>query len=146
MSISKDNEEPEPEVITLELHDVMREIEANGELPDGFVLVYMLADPEESEDGSQTDFFFRAFAESRQMIHKKTVLMYQDLPITRHELAWFGDWAKMQNMIESSEGEVKNNLLKFLEDETLRVMPRMDFMFVNLPQEEETVAEEDDVF
>ena len=157
MSISKDNEEhdccaedtcehQQPEVITLDLRDVMREIEASGNLPDGFVMVYMLADPAESEEDSQTDFFFRAFAESRGFIHKKTVLMYQDIPITRHELAWFGEWNLMADNIESTESEVKDNLVTFMENETLRVMPRMDFMFVNLPQKEETVAEEDDVF
>jgi hypothetical protein len=110
-------------------------------LPDGFVMVYMLADPSEAEDGSQTDFFFRAFGESRNMIHKKTVLMYQELPITRHELAWFGDWNGMQEIIESTEAEVKNNLMRFMKDETLMVMPRMDFMFVNRPP---VVEEEDD--
>jgi hypothetical protein len=140
MSISKDNEQ-EQEVITLDLKDIMAEIEANGELPDGFVMVYMLADPSEAEDDSQTDFFFRAFGESRNMIHKKTVLMYQELPITRHELAWFGDWNGMQEIIESTEAEVKNNLMRFLKDETLMVMPRMDFMFVNQPP---VVEEEDD--
>tara|TARA_R110000772_G_scaffold17520_1_gene48800 strand:+ start:873 stop:1301 length:429 start_codon:yes stop_codon:yes gene_type:complete len=139
MSISKDNEQ-EQEVITLDLKDIMAEIEANGELPDGFVMVYMLADPSEAEDDSQTDFFFRAFGESRNMIHKKTVLMYQELPITRHELAWFGDWNGMQEIIESTEAEVKNNLMRFMKDETLMVMPRMDFMFVNQP----VVEEEDD--
>ena len=138
MSISKDNEQ-EQEVITLDLKDIMAEIEANGELPDGFVMVYMLADPSEAEDDSQTDFFFRAFGESRNMIHKKTVLMYQELPITRHELAWFGDWNGMQEIIESTEAEVKNNLMRFMKDETLMVMPRMDFMFVNQP-----VVDEDD--
>jgi|TARA_B110000977_G_C10977866_1_gene454918 hypothetical protein len=140
MSISKDNEQ-EQEVITLDLKDIMAEIEANGELPDGFVMVYMLADPSEAEEGSQTDFFFRAFGESRNMIHKKTVLMYQELPITRHELAWFGDWNGMQEIIESTEAEVKNNLMRFMKDETLMVMPRMDFMFVNQPL---VVEEEDD--
>tara|TARA_B110000902_G_scaffold14557_1_gene17327 strand:+ start:1579 stop:2010 length:432 start_codon:yes stop_codon:yes gene_type:complete len=140
MSISKDNEQ-EQEVITLDLKDIMAEIEANGELPDGFVMVYMLADPSEAEDDSQTDFFFRAFGESRNMIHKKTVLMYQELPITRHELAWFGDWNGMQEIIESTEAEVKNNLMRFMKDETLMVMPRMDFMFVNQPP---VVEEEDD--
>jgi len=140
MSISKDNEQ-EQEVITLDLKDIMAEIEANGELPDGFVMVYMLADPSEAEDDSQTDFFFRAFGESRNMIHKKTVLMYQELPITRHELAWFGDWNGMQEIIESTEAEVKNNLMRFMKDETLMVMPRMDFMFVNRPP---VVEEEDD--
>jgi|TARA_B110000967_G_C18865513_1_gene552494 hypothetical protein len=140
MSISKDNEQ-EQEVITLDLKDIMAEIEANGELPDGFVMVYMLADPSEAEDDSQTDFFFRAFGESRNMIHKKTVLMYQELPITRHELAWFGDWNGMQEIIESTEAEVKNNLMRFMKDETLMVMPRMDFMFVNQPL---VVEEEDD--
>ena len=150
MSISKDNEEHDccaeetcehqPEVITLDLRDVMREIEASGVLPDGFVMVYMLADPEESEDNSQTDFFFRAFAESRGFLHKKTVLMYQDIPITRHELAWFGDWNLMAHNIESAESEVKKNLMTFMENETLRVMPRMDFMFVNQPQPPEAVA------
>ena len=140
MSISKDNEQ-EQEVITLDLKDIMAEIEANGELPDGFVMVYMLADPSEAEDDSQTDFFFRAFGESRNMIHKKTVLMYQELPITRHELAWFGDWNGMQEIIESTEAEVKNNLMRFMKDETLMVMPRMDFMFVNRPL---VVEEEDD--
>jgi len=139
MSISKDNEQ-EQEVITLDLKDIMAEIEANGELPDGFVMVYMLADPSEAENDSQTDFFFRAFGESRNMIHKKTVLMYQELPITRHELAWFGDWNGMQEIIESTEAEVKNNLMRFMKDETLMVMPRMDFMFVNQP----VVEEEDD--
>jgi len=139
MSISKDNEQ-EQEVITLDLKDIMAEIEANGELPDGFVMVYMLADPSEAENDSQTDFFFRAFGESRNMIHKKTVLMYQELPITRHELAWFGDWNGMQEIIESTEAEVKNNLMRFMKDETLMVMPRMDFMFVNQP----LVVEEDD--
>ena len=134
MSISKDNEQ-EQEVITLDLKDIMAEIEANGELPDGFVMVYMLADPSEAENDSQTDFFFRAFGESRNMIHKKTVLMYQELPITRHELAWFGDWNGMQEIIESTEAEVKNNLMRFM------VMPRMDFMFVNQPP---VVEEEDD--
>ena len=138
MSISKDNEQ-EQEVITLDLKDIMAEIEANGELPDGFVMVYMLADTSEAEDGGQTDFFFRAFGESRNMIHKKTVLMYQELPITRHELAWFGDWNGMQEIIESTEAEVKNNLMRFMKDETLMVMPRMDFMFVNQP-----VVDEDD--
>ena len=138
MSISKDNEQ-EQEVITLDLKDIMAEIEANGELPDGFVMVYMLADPSEAENDSQTDFFFRAFGESRNMIHKKTVLMYQELPITRHELAWFGDWNGMQEIIESTEAEVKNNLMRFMKDETLMVMPRMDFMFVNQP-----VVDEDD--
>jgi hypothetical protein len=140
MSISKDNEQ-EQEVITLDLKDIMAEIEANGELPDGFVMVYMLADPSEA-DGGQTDFFFRAFGESRNMIHKKTVLMYQELPITRHELAWFGDWNGMQEIIESTEAEVKNNLMRFMKDETLMVMPRMDFMFVNQP----VVDEEDGDF
>ena len=140
MSISKDNEQ-EQEVITLDLKDIMAEIEANGELPDGFVMVYMLADPSEAENDSQTDFFFRAFGESRNMIHKKTVLMYQELPITRHELAWFGDWNGMQEIIESTEAEVKNNLMRFMKDETLMVMPRMDFMFVNRPL---VVEEEDD--
>jgi len=140
MSISKDNEQ-EQEVITLDLKDIMAEIEANGELPDGFVMVYMLADPSEAENDSQTDFFFRAFGESRNMIHKKTVLMYQELPITRHELAWFGDWNGMQEIIESTEAEVKNNLMRFMKDETLMVMPRMDFMFVNQPP---VVEEEDD--
>lgn len=140
MSISKDNEQ-EQEVITLDLKDIMAEIEANGELPDGFVMVYMLADPSEAENDSQTDFFFRAFGESRNMIHKKTVLMYQELPITRHELAWFGDWNGMQEIIESTEAEVKNNLMRFMKDETLMVMPRMDFMFVNRPP---VVEEEDD--
>tara|TARA_R110000796_G_scaffold20320_2_gene60611 strand:+ start:167 stop:598 length:432 start_codon:yes stop_codon:yes gene_type:complete len=140
MSISKDNEQ-EQEVITLDLKDIMAEIEANGELPDGFVMVYMLADPSEAENDSQTDFFFRAFGESRNMIHKKTVLMYQELPITRHELAWFGDWNGMQEIIESTEAEVKNNLMRFMKDETLMVMPRMDFMFVNQPL---VVEEEDD--
>ena len=157
MSISKDNEEHDccaeetcehrpPEVITLDLRDIMKEIEASGNLPDGFVMVYMLADPAESEDNSQTDFFFRAFAESRGFIHKKTVLMYQDIPITRHELAWFGEWNLMADNIEATESEVKDNLLGFLENETLRVMPRMDFMFVNQPKSEELVASEDDVF
>ena len=140
MSISKDNEQ-EQEVITLDLKDIMAEIEANGELPDGFVMVYMLADPSEAENDSQTDFFFRAFGESRNMIHKKTVLMYQELPITRHELAWFGDLNGMQEIIESTEAEVKNNLMRFMKDETLMVMPRMDFMFVNQPL---VVEEEDD--
>ena len=45
MSISKDNEETgepqQPEVITLDLRDVMREIEVSGVLPDGFVMVYL---------------------------------------------------------------------------------------------------------
>jgi hypothetical protein len=136
MSISKDNEQ---EVITLDLKDIMAEIESNGELPYVFVMVYMLSDPSEAENDSQTDFFFRAFGESRNMIHKKTVLMYQELPITRHELAWFGDWNGMQEIIESTEAEVKNNLMRFMKDETLMVMPRMDFMFVNQP-----VVDEDD--
>lgn len=138
MSIT--NEQPEQEVITLDLKDIMDEIEANGELPDGFVMVYMLADPSEAEDDSQTDFFFRAFGESRNLIHKKTVLMYQELPITRHELAWFGDWNGMQEVIETTEAEVKNNLMRFMKEETLMVMPRMDFMFVNQPP----VLEEDE--
>jgi len=157
MSISKDNEEhdccaeetcehQQPEVITLDLRDMMKEIEANGNLPDGFLMVYMLADPAESEDDSQTDFFFRAFAESRGFIHKKTVLMYQDIPITRHELAWFGEWNLMADNIEATESEVKDNLLGFLENETLRVMPRMDFRKHHPPKSEELVASEDDVF
>ena len=48
----------------------------------------------------------------------------------------------MQEIIESTEAEVKNNLMRFMKDETLMVMPRMDFMFVNQP----VVDEEDGDF
>ena len=143
----EDNEvlsEDDNEVITLDLADIMAEIEASGELPDGFLMVYMLADPAEAEDDTQTDFFFRAFGESRNLIHKKTVLMYQELPITRHELAWFGDWNGMQAIIETTEAEVKNNLMRFLKEETLRIMPRMDFMFVNQPPASDADEDEGD--
>jgi hypothetical protein len=52
----------------------------------------------------------------------------------------------MADNIEATESDVKDNLLAFMEKETLRVMPRMDFMFVNQPKSEELVASEDDVF
>ena len=136
----------EPEV--MDLRDIMKLLEAEGSIPEGFVMIYMLADPDESEDGTQTDFFFRAFAEKEELLHKKTVLMWEDTPITRHEIAWFGDWEDMAEVAENAESQIIFNLERFFEEGSLTMMPRMDFMFVNQtpPEDVEPVAEEDDVF
>jgi len=142
MSISKDNEEEEehdccatdscehqPE--SHDLRDVMKQLEENETIPDGFVMVFMFADPNESADNTQTDFFFRAVAESHGLKHKKMVMMYQDTPITRHDVAWFGDWNKLADVAESTEAIIGENLVRFVKDGTLSMMPRMDFMFAN---------------
>tara|TARA_R110002020_G_scaffold1492_2_gene6685 strand:+ start:1733 stop:2143 length:411 start_codon:yes stop_codon:yes gene_type:complete len=133
------------ETTVMDLREVMEHLEAQGSIPEGFVMIYMLADPDESEDGTQTDFFFRAFAQKEDLIHKKTVLMWEETPITRHEIAWFGEWDKMGDVIEMAEGQIIGNLERFLKDGTLAQMPRMDFMFVN-KSPEEPVVEDDDLF
>ena len=140
------SEKEEPEV--MDLRDIMKLLEAEGSIPEGFVMIYMLADPDESEDGTQTDFFFRAFAEKEELLHKKTVLMWEDTPITRHEIAWFGDWEDMAEVAENAESQIIFNLERFFEEGSLTMMPRMDFMFVNQtpPEDVEPVAEDDDVF
>ena len=135
----------------VELRDIMKKLEDEAQIPDGFVMIYMLADPSEVEDGTQTDFFFKAFAANRDLFHKKTVLMYEDTPVTRHEVAWFGKWDEMADVIEMTEAEVMTNLTRFFSDESLNVMPRMDFMFVNQRIEEEEsepseVSEDEDLF
>ena len=66
------------ETTVMDLREVMEHLEAQGSIPEGFVMIYMLADPDESEDGTQTDFFFRAFAQKEDLIHKKTVLMWEE--------------------------------------------------------------------
>jgi len=136
--------EEEPEV--MDLRDIMKLLEAEGSIPDGFVMIYMMADPDEAEDGTQTDFFFRAFAEKQDLHHKKTVLMWEETPITRHEIAWFGDWADMAEVAENAESEIIFNLERYLKEGSLTMMPRMDFMFVNEAPPDEPVAEEDDLF
>lgn len=132
----------------VELKDIMKQLEDAGQIPDGFVMIYMLADPSEVEDGTQTDFFFKAFATKRDLFHKKTVLMYEDTPVVRHEIAWFGEWDKMGKIIEMTEAEVMTNLTRFFSDDSLNVMPRMDFMFVNqrIEEEESEPSEDDDLF
>jgi len=136
----------EPQV--MDLRDIMKLLEEEGTIPEGFVMIYMLADPDEAEDGTQADFFFRAFAQKEELLHKKTVLMWEDTPITRHEIAWFGDWKDMAEVAENSESEIIFNLERFCDEGSLSMMPRMDFMFVNQtpPEDIEPVAEEDDVF
>lgn len=141
MSISKDNEEEEHDCCATDscehqpeshdLRDVMKQLEENETIPDGFVMVFMFADPNESADNTQTDFFFRAVAESHGLKHKKMVMMYQDTPITRHDVAWFGDWNKLADVAESTEAIIGENLVRFVKDGTLSMMPRMDFMFAN---------------
>ena len=135
-----DEENQQPPVV--ELRDIMDGLEAQGMIPEGFVMIYMMADPEEAEDNTQTDYFFRSFSTSRDLLHKKTVLVYQDVPITRHEIAWFGPWNGMAEVIEATEAEVVTNLNRFLRDETLKTMPRMDFMFVNKTPPAEEIEEE----
>lgn len=132
----------------MDLRELMNLLEKEGKIPEGFVMIYMLADPDESEDGTQTDFFFRAFAEKEALLHKKTVLMWEDTPITRHEIAWFGDWDDMAEVAENAESQIISNLERFFEEGSLTMMPRMDFMFVNQtpPEDVEPVAEEDDLF
>ena len=163
MSISKDNEnqteeehdccatdscahqQPEPH----DLREVMKNLEENETIPEGFVMVFMFADPEESQDTTQTDFFFRAVAESHGLIHKKMVMMYQDTPITRHDLAWFGDWNKLADMAESTEAIVGENLTRFVKEGSLSQMPRMDFMFANQSTPDDVPAanaEDEDLF
>ena len=163
MSISKDNEnqteeehdgcapdscahqQPEPH----DLREVMKNLEENETIPEGFVMVFMFADPEESQDNTQTDFFFRAVAESHGLKHKKIVMMYQDTPITRHDLAWFGDWNKLADMAESTEAIVGENLTRFVKEGSLSMMPRMDFMFANQGTPDDVPAadaEDEDLF
>jgi len=134
----------EEESQVMDLRDIMKLLEEEGSIPDGFVMIYMMADPEEAEDGTQTDFFFRAFAQKQDLQHKKTVLMWEDTPITRHEIAWFGDWENMAEVAENAESEIIYNLERYFNDGTLTMMPRMDFMFVNEAPEEQVA--EDDVF
>lgn len=135
----------EPEV--MDLRELMKHLEDAGSIPEGFVMIYMMADPDESEDGTQADFFFRAFAEKESLLHKKTVLMWEETPITRHEIAWFGEWDAMAEVVENAESEIIFNLERFLADGSLALMPRMDFMFVNQsPVDVEPVAQDDDVF
>jgi hypothetical protein len=134
----------EPEVMGL--REIMKHLEDAGNIPEGFVMIYMMADPDEAEDDTQTDFFFRAFAQKQDLHHKKTVLMWEDTPITRHEIAWFGDWADMAEVAENAESEIIFNLERYLKEGSLTMMPRMDFMFVNENPPEDSVAEEDDVF
>jgi len=143
MIMSDDEELP-----VMDLREVMKHLEASGSIPEGFVMIYMLADPDESEEGTQTDFFFRAFAQKEELLHKKTVMMWEDTPITRHEIAWFGEWKQMGDIIEMAEGQIISNLERFLKSGSLMQMPRMDFMFVNQtpPEDVEPVGEEDDVF
>ncbi len=135
----------EEESQVMDLRDIMKLLEEEGSIPDGFVMIYMMADPEEAEDGTQTDFFFRAFAQKQDLQHKKTVVMWEDTPTTRHEIAWFGDWENMAEVAENAESEIIYNLERYFNDGTLTMMPRMDFMFVNEAPPEEQVAE-DDVF
>ena len=134
----------EEESQVMDLRDIMKLLEEEGSIPDGFVMIYMMGDPEEAEDGTQTDFFFRAFAQKQDLQHKKTVLMWEDTPITRHEIAWFGDWENMAEVAENAESEIIYNLERYFNDGTLTMMPRMDFMFVNEAPEEQVA--EDDVF
>ncbi|MHA1285923.1 MAG: hypothetical protein ACTSPB_00840 [Candidatus Thorarchaeota archaeon] len=134
----------EPQV--MDLREIMKLLEKEGTIPEGFVMIYMLADPDESEEGTQADFFFRAFAQKEELHHKKTVLMWEETPITRHEIAWFGDWEDMADVAEHTEAQIIFNLERFCEEGSLTMMPRMDFMFVNQNAPEEPVAEEDDVF
>ena len=129
MSNEEDSQEEQAPVV--ELRDIMDGLEAQGMIPEGFVMVYMMGDPAEAEDNTQTDYFFRSFCASRELLHKKTVMVYQDTPITRHEIAWFGSWNQMADVIEATEGEIITNLNRFLQDGSLNQMPRMDFMFVN---------------
>ena len=71
MSISKDNEKKDEEHDCCDmetcahqqqeppmLRDVMKTLEENKTIPEGWVMVFMFADPEEANDGTQTDFFF----------------------------------------------------------------------------------------
>jgi len=162
MSISKDNENQTEEHDCCatdscahqqpESHDlrvVMKQLEENNTIPEGFVMVFMFGDPEESQDNTQTDFFFRAVAESHGLKHKKMVMMYQDTPITRHDLAWFGDWNKLADMAESTEAIIGENLTRFVKEGSLSQMPRMDFMFANqgTPDDVPDVnAEDEDLF
>ncbi len=162
MSISKDNENQTEEHDFCatdscahqqpESHDlrvVMKQLEENNTIPEGFVMVFMFGDPEESQDNTQTDFFFRAVAESHGLKHKKLVMMYQDTPITRHDLAWFGDWNKLADMAESTEAIIGENLTRFVKEGSLSQMPRMDFMFANqgTPDDVPDVnAEDEDLF
>tara|TARA_B100000925_G_C21715535_1_gene348604 strand:+ start:53 stop:541 length:489 start_codon:yes stop_codon:yes gene_type:complete len=162
MSISKDNENQTEEHDCCatdscahqqpESHDlrvVMKQLEENNTIPEGFVMVFMFGDPEESQDNTQTDFFFRAVAESHGLKHKKLVMMYQDTPITRHDLAWFGDWNKLADMAESTEAIIGENLTRFVKEGSLSQMPRMDFMFANqgTPDDVPDVnAEDEDLF
>jgi|TARA_B100001778_G_scaffold50455_1_gene37650 hypothetical protein len=161
MSISKDNEKKDEEHDCCDmetcahqqqeppmLRDVMKTLEENKTIPEGWVMVFMFADPEEANDGTQTDFFFKAFATSRDLEHKKTVMMYKDLPITRHDLAWFGDWDFMADVIEATEAEVGANLVRFVEEGTLSQMPRMDFMFANKtpPPADDVQPEDEELF
>jgi len=134
----------EPQV--MDLREIMKLLEKEGTIPEGFVMIYMLADPDESEEGTQADFFFRAFAQKEELHHKKTVLMWEETPITRHEIAWFGDWEDMADVAEHTEAQIIFNLERFCDEGSLTMMPRMDFMFVNQNAPEEPVAEEDDVF
>ena len=164
MSISKENENEEKEEEhdccasdscahqQPESHDlraVMKQLEENETIPDGFVMVFMFADPNESQDNTQTDFFFRALAESHGLNHKKMVMMYQETPITRHDLAWFGDWNKLADMAESTEAIVGENLVRFVKEGSLCQMPRMAFMFANQgtgESEPESNSEDDELF
>jgi len=166
MSISKDNENQNEEGHDCgnpdcdhdhhhhhhEPHDlrvVMKQLEENETIPEGFVMVFMFGDPEESQDNTQTDFFFRAVAESHGLKHKKLVMMYQDTPITRHDLAWFGDWNKLADMAESTEAIVGENLTRFVKEGSLSQMPRMDFMFANQGTPDDIPAadaEDEDLF
>ena len=161
MSISKDNENEEehdccatdscehqqPE--SHDLREVMKQLEENETIPDGFVMVFMFADPNEAQDDTQTDFFFRAVAESHGLKHKKMVMMYQETPITRHDVAWFGDWNKLADMAESTEAIIGENLVRFVKEGSLSQMPRMDFMFANEGTEEsepESNSEDEELF
>ena len=57
----------EPQV--MDLREIMKLLEKEGTIPEGFVMIYMLADPDESEEGTQADFFFRAFAQKEELHH-----------------------------------------------------------------------------
>ena len=77
------------------------------------------------------------------------VMMYQDTPITRHDLAWFGDWNKLADMAESTEAIVGENLTRFVKEGSLSQMPRMDFMFANQGKPDDVPAanaEDEDLF
>ena len=41
------NDEEPP---VMDLREVMKHLETSGSIPEGFVMIYMLADPDESED------------------------------------------------------------------------------------------------